>query len=98
MKPKLTMLIALMAMSGTALAQDTSGSKNNPSNPQKQDPLMMQGSGPEDWTKAKGHDKGYLTMQDAQPNSWLAQNFKKCDKNNDGKITADEYDKCSKRE
>lgn len=42
----------------------------------------------------QGHENGYLTMQDAQPNSWLAQNFKSCDADKDGKVTQAEYAKC----
>lgn len=84
---------SLSLVAGVCLGQD-----NNSSDPHKQDPLTMQGSAPEDWTMAKGHEKGYLTKEDAQPNSWLAQNFKTCDKDGDGKITQAEYDKCQKRQ
>ncbi len=66
-------------------------------NAQKQDPLMMQESAPAEWTKIKGHEKGYVTMEEASPNSWLATNFKPCDTNSDGKVTQSEYDQCSKK-
>ncbi|MEP6483984.1 MAG: hypothetical protein ABJB01_06000 [Rudaea sp.] len=95
MKTKL--LIALMLSFGATAAFAQSGSANNPSDPAKQDPLTMQGSAPEDWTMAKGHDKGFLTKEDAQPNSWLAQNFKACDKDGDGKVTQNEYTACQKQ-
>ena len=84
-----------MSLVSSAFAQNPKSS-NNPNNPGKTDPLSMQGSAPEDWKMAKGHEKGYLTMEDAQPNSWLAQNFKSCDKDNDGKVTQAEYMKCEK--
>lgn len=61
---------------------------------QKQDPLSVQGSGGEEWSKIKGADKGHVTMADVQPNSWLAMNFKNCDKDSDGKVTEVEYTKC----
>jgi hypothetical protein len=96
MNVKAVVLIAMIAASSAAFAQSGS-SNNNPSDPAKQDPLTMQGSAPEDWDMAKGHDKGYLTMQDAQPNSWLAQNFKSCDADKDGKVTQAEYSKCQKQ-
>ena len=62
-----------------------------------QDPAAMQGSGPEDWSMLKGHDKGYISKTDALPNSWLAQNFASCDTDKDGKISQAEYQKCQKR-
>jgi hypothetical protein len=89
--------IALIGALGVATAGHAQTDKNNPNDPARQDPLTMQGSAPEEWTQAKGNEKGYLTMQDAQPNSWLAQNFKSCDKNGDGKVTQDEYTKCEKQ-
>jgi hypothetical protein len=95
MNMKAVVLMVMVAASPAAFAQ--SDPKNNPSDPAKQDPLTMQGSAPEDWDMAKGHDKGYLTMQDAQPNSWLAQNFKSCDENKDGKVSQAEYTKCQKQ-
>jgi len=63
---------------------------------QAKDPLATQGSGGEDWSMVKGHEKGYLTAKDAPANSWLALNFKSCDKDRDGKITEAEYTKCQK--
>ena len=93
MSKKAIILLSLIVTSPAAFAQ----SSNNSSDPAKQDPLSMQGSAPEDWEMAKGHEKGYLTMQDAQPNSWLAQNFKSCDADKDGKVTQAEYMKCQKQ-
>lgn len=63
---------------------------------QTKDPLAVQGSGGEDWNALKGHEKGYVAMTDAQPNSWLAHNFKNCDKDQNGKITEAEYTMCQK--
>jgi hypothetical protein len=88
--------LALVLISSCAIAQNSKSSGNNSSDPNKQDPLTMQGSAPDDWTMLKGHEKGYVSKEDAQPNSWLAQNFKSCDKDNDGKLTQDEYTKCEK--
>ncbi len=96
MNSKLILAVAFSSMTASAFAQN-SKSSNNPNDPAKQDPLTMQGSAPEDWTTVKGHEKGFLTAQDAQPNSWLAQNFKSCDKDHDGKVTQDEYTKCEKQ-
>lgn len=93
MSKKAIILLSLIVTSPAAFAQ----SSHNSSDPAKQDPLSMQGSAPEDWEMAKGHEKGYLTMQDAQPNSWLAQNFKSCDADKDGKVTQAEYTKCQKQ-
>ena len=64
---------------------------------QKQDPLTMQESAPVDWNMIKGHEKGYVAMDEAAPNSWLAANFKPCDQNSDGKVTQAEYDQCRKK-
>ena len=88
--------VALASLAAVAVAQAPKSSSNNSSDPQKQDPLTMQGSAPEDWTMVKGHEKGFVSAGDAQPNSWLAQNFKSCDKDQDGKVTQDEYTKCEK--
>jgi hypothetical protein len=88
--------LALVLISCCAFAQNPKSSGNNSSDPNKQDPLTMQGSAPDDWTMLKGHEKGYVSKEDAQPNSWLAQNFKSCDKDSDGKLTQDEYTKCEK--
>jgi hypothetical protein len=93
---KMKLLVATLMLSFSA-AGTFAQSANNPSDPAKQDPLTMQGSAPDDWTMANGHEKGFLTKEDAQPNSWLAQNFKSCDKDNDGKVTQDEYTKCQKQ-
>ncbi len=60
----------------------------------KQDPYAVQGSGPPTFDMLKGHDKGYVTLEDAEANSWLAGNFAKCDKDKDGKLTEAEYDAC----
>jgi hypothetical protein len=68
-----------------------------PTEAAQKDPHNIQSSGPEDWAMVKGHDKGFLTKEDALPNSWLAQNFSSCDKDQDGKISQAEYDSCVKR-
>lgn len=89
-------LIAALAGTGAALAQtpETSAEAKKDVNAQKQDPLAIQTSSPEDWNTLKGHDKGFVAKSDALPNSWLAQNFKSCDKNQDGKVTQEEYQDC----
>jgi len=76
---------------------DASMANQTPTQAAQKDPHNIQSSGPEDWAMVKGHDKGYLTKDDAMPNSWLAQNFSSCDKDNDGKISQAEYDTCVKR-
>jgi len=68
-----------------------------PTQAAQKDPHNIQSSGPEDWAMVIGHDKGFLTKDDALPNSWLAQNFSSCDKDKDGKISQSEYDSCVKR-
>ncbi len=68
-----------------------------PTQAAQKDPHNIQSSGPEDWSMVKGHDKGFLTKEDVMPNSWLAQNFSSCDKDQDGKISQAEYDSCVKR-
>jgi hypothetical protein len=95
MKIKTFFVFGLLALSGLVFGQGAK-SGNNSSDPAKQDPLTMQGSAPDDWTMAKGHEKGYLTKEDAPANSWLAQNFKSCDADGDGKVTESEYTKCQK--
>ena len=95
MKTNKVLIFAMLALSGAAFGQDQN-SMNNSSDPAKKDPLSMQGSAPDDWTMVKGHEKGFLTQSDAPANSWLAQNFKSCDVDNDGKITEAEYVKCQK--
>jgi hypothetical protein len=80
--------------SGTQMAQ---AAGQTPTEAAQKDPHNIQSSGPEDWSMVKGHDKGFLTKQDAMPNSWLAQNFSSCDKDSDGKVTQAEYDSCIKR-
>ena len=92
-------LIAALAASGAAFAQtpETSADAKKDVNAQKQDPLAIQTSAPEDWNMLKGHDKGYVAKTDALPNSWLAQNFISCDKNQDGKVTQEEYQDCKKQ-
>ena len=67
-------------------------------NAQKKDPLAVQGSGPEEWSMVKGHEKGFVMEADALPNSWLATNFKTCDEDQNGKITENEYTKCQKKQ
>jgi hypothetical protein len=64
---------------------------------QKKDPLAIQGSAGEEWDQVKGHEKGYVSMTDALPNSWLAMNFTKCDTNQDSKVSEAEYTKCLKQ-
>ncbi len=58
---------------------------------------MMQESAPADWTMIRGHENGFLTMDETAPNSRLAANFRPCDKNSDGKVTEAEYTACQKR-
>jgi hypothetical protein len=91
-----TLIIAALAFSGATLAQSppTADQAKTEMNQDKKDPLAMQGSGGGEWNTLKGHEKGYLAMADADPNSWLAHNFKNCDKNQDSKVTEDEYTKC----
>ena len=76
---------------------DAAMANETPTQAAQKDPHNIQSSGPEDWAMVKGHDKGYLTKDDAMPNSWLAQNFSSCDKDQDGKISQAEYDSCVKR-
>ena len=99
---KLTPIIALLlaASSAAALAQTppTADQAKKDVHAQKQDPLAIQSSAPEDWDMVQGHDKGYLTKQDALPNSWLATNFVNCDADRDGKVTQAEYQKCKKKQ
>lgn len=60
----------------------------------KQDPYAVQGSGAPVFSMLKGHEKGHVTLEDAEENSWLAGNFAKCDKDKDSKVTEAEYDAC----
>lgn len=60
----------------------------------RQDPYAVQGSGPHKFADLKGHEKGYLTLEDVEPNSWLAGNFARCDENKDGRLVEAEYDAC----
>lgn len=39
--------------------------------------------------------KGYVTAQDAGNNAWLASHFDQCDADRDGKLTRDEFDRCT---
>jgi hypothetical protein len=59
---------------------------------------MLQGSGPDDWSMLKGHDKGSISKTDALPNSRLAQNFTRCDTDKDGNISQAEDQNCQKRD
>lgn len=95
---KLIVALGFVALAAPAFAQTPSTAQDakKDMNAQKKDPLMMQESAPMDWTMIKGHDKGFITMDEAAPNSWLAANFKPCDKNSDGKITEAEYTACQK--
>ena len=100
----LTLLVAAaMSFAGVAIAQETpptsdqAAQENQQMQQQQQtEPLGMQGSGPEDWSMLKGHERGYLEKSDALPNSWLESNFESCDANRDGKVTEAEYTKCLK--
>lgn len=60
----------------------------------KQDPHAMQGSGPPTFDMLKGHEKGHVSLADAEANSWLATNFMTCDKDKDSKVTEAEYNGC----
>jgi len=97
---KLTVALGLVVLAASAFAQTppTSQDAKKDMNAQKQDPLMMQESAPADWAMMKGHEKGFLTMDEAAPNSWLAANFKPCDTNSDGKVTEAEYTACQKKQ
>ena len=101
--------LALLTASAASFAQATPPTEEesqmqNQKNPENQqsveaaqtDPHAVQGSGGADWSMMQGHEKGYLTKDDAQPNSWLALNFTSCDKDRDGKVTEAEYTKCQK--
>ena len=93
-----TLIVALgfVALAAPAFAQTppTAQDAKKDMNAQKTDPLMMQESSPPDWATLKGHEKGFITLDDAMPNSWLAANFKPCDKNSDSKVTQAEYSEC----
>lgn len=96
--------LALLVVSGAGFAQSTPPTEEESQTQNKEsvdamqkDPHAVQSSGPEEWGMLQGHDKGYLSKNDAQPNSWLALNFTSCDKDSDGKVTETEYTKCSKR-
>ena len=90
----------LIAGSATVMAQTppTANEAKKDVHAQKQDPLAIQNSAPEDWSMVKGHDKGFVTKQEALPNSWLATNFVNCDADHDGKVTQAEYQKCQKKQ
>ncbi len=92
------LVVASFGFAGIAFAQTppTSDQAKQEMEQQKTDPLSMQGSGADDWSMLKGHEKGYIEKMDALPNSWLENNFASCDKDNDGKITEAEYTKCLK--
>jgi hypothetical protein len=96
------MIAATMSFAGAALAQtpptsDQAKQENQQMQQQQQtEPLGMQGSGAEDWSMLKGHERGYLEKSDALPNSWLQNNFESCDANSDGKVSEAEYTKCLK--
>lgn len=104
MKPSMNMrMVAVaigLALAGTLSAQTPASSQDakKDMNAQKQDPMMMQESAPVAWTKVRGHEKGYVTLEEAMPNSWLATNFKPCDQNSDGKVTQAEYDQCRNKQ
>lgn len=96
------LIAAAMSFAGVAIAQtpptadQAKQEKQEMEQQQQTEPLGMQGSGAEDWSMLKGHERGYLEKSDALPNSWLQSNFESCDKNRDGKITEAEYTKCLK--
>ncbi|HEY0178483.1 MAG TPA: hypothetical protein VGC30_02495 [Dokdonella sp.] len=92
----LTALLCATATAAVAQTPPTTSQAHHEVQQQKQDPLTLQGSGGDDWSMLKGHDKGYVTREDAPTNSWLATNFTKCDKDGDGKVTESEYEKCQK--
>lgn len=96
---KLIVALGFVVLAAPAFSQTppTTQAAKKDVNAQKKDPLMMQESAPVDWTMIKGHDKGFVTMDEAAPNSWLAANFKPCDKNSDGKVTEAEYTACQQR-
>lgn len=60
----------------------------------KQDPYAVQGSGPPTFNMLKGHEKGHVTLEEAEANSWLAGNFAKCDADSDRKLTETEFNAC----
>ena len=92
------LLLATSAAAAIAQTPPTASEAKKDVHSQKQDPLSIQNSAPEDWNMIKGHDKGYVTKQDALPNSWLATNFVNCDADRDGKVTQAEYQKCQKKQ
>ena len=87
------LILAVVATAG-AQTPPTADEAKKDVHAQKQDPLAIQSSAPEDWSMVQGHDKGYVTKQDALPNSWLATNFVNCDADHDGKVSQAEYQKC----
>ena len=93
----ISLLLALSASAAVyAQTPETSAQAKKDVAAQKQDPLAIQTSAPQDWSQLKGHDQGYVTKNDALPNSWLAQNFVNCDKDQNGKVTEQEYKDCKK--
>lgn len=93
-----TSMLGLAVLAIPAFAQTPQGSSNamQDAQSQKKDPMMMQESAPPSWTMLKGHEKGYVAIGDLPTNSWLATNFKACDKDSDGKVTQSEYAACQK--
>src|SRR5579862_3487808 len=94
MNIRLSALVVAL-VSAPAFAQTSSDAMQDMQQ-QKKDPMMMQESAPPTWNMLKGHDKGYVSMIDLPANSWLATNFKACDKDSDGKVTQTEYAACEK--
>ena len=92
--------IVTLAAAGAASAQTppTADQAKQDVKAQKQDPLAMQTSSPEEWNTLKGHDQGFIAKNDALPNSWLAQNFTNCDKDQNGKVTQQEYEECTAKQ
>lgn len=83
-------LLSTAAMAWAAGSVDDARQKDKA----KQDPYAVQGSGPHKFDQLKGHEKGYLTLEDVEANSWLAGNFARCDENKDGRLVEKEYEAC----
>jgi hypothetical protein len=91
-------LVLAFSMSALAAEQPpTTDQAKKDVKSQKQDPLAIQSSGSEDWTMLAGHEKGFVEKKDALPNSWLAQNFSRCDEDQNGKVSEQEYQKCQSK-
>ena len=96
--PTMMILTALLAAStsfAVAAAEPKAKERDASTEKAKQDPYAVQGSGAPTFTMLKGHEKGHVTLDDAEPNSWLAGNFAKCDADKDAKVTEKEFDACT---